>query len=214
MNHLNHSPIKPFADSAIFNATLGRLVYGTRTPEISAQNGVVYLTPETSQTVPAHRVETDAHTLSRILVVDDYFAIRQGITMLLQNEPGLQVCSEAADIQQALDANRSCPHDLAIIDITLGDESGITLAQMLLREFPKLRVLMLSMHDEKDYAEASLLAGAHGYLMKENATRMLPCAIRQILNGDLYTSDAIQSLVLEHAMFPPRQLPMPHSPGI
>jgi ActR/RegA family two-component response regulator len=164
---------------------------------------------ETQQTQPEEPRNTGETKLSRILIVDDHITVRQGIAMMVEREPGLSACCAAGDIEHALEANRICPHDLAIIDITLDNQSGLDLAKMLSQEFPDLRILMLSMHDEQDYAVASLLAGAHGYLMKETASRMLPIAIRQVLNGELYTSDTVNSLVLENTLFTPQSLPMP-----
>ena len=134
---------------------------------------------------------------ARILIVDDHPIVRQGISMLINLEPEMQVCCEAGDAMQALAANRSCPHDVAIVDLTLAGTSGLELIKKLHGEFPGLRILVMSMHDETVYAETALRAGARGYLMKQVATDMVLHAVRQILRGELYVSDTMRSHLLK-----------------
>lgn len=133
----------------------------------------------------------------RILIVDDHPIVRQGISMLINLEPEMQVCCEAGDAVQALQANRACKHDVAIVDLTLAGASGLELIKKMHAEFPELRILVMSMHDETIYAETALRAGARGYLMKQVATDTVLQAIRQILQGDLYVSDTIRSHLLK-----------------
>ena len=134
---------------------------------------------------------------AKILIVDDHAIVRHGIAMLLNNEPELLACCEAEDIQHAISANRSCPHDMAIVDLSLSGMSGLELVKRLLMEFPKLLILVMSMHDEEIYAEPALKAGAHGYLMKQAATDTLLKAVRQILDGELNVSDKMRSHLLK-----------------
>jgi len=134
---------------------------------------------------------------AKILVVDDHAIVRQGIAMLINQEPDLQACCEAGDISQAMAANRACLHDMAIVDLSLEGMSGLELIKRLQAEFPNLPILVMSMHDEAVYAEPALRAGAHGYLMKQAATETMLKAIRQILAGDLYVSDQMRSHLLK-----------------
>ena len=134
---------------------------------------------------------------ARILIVDDHAVVRQGIAMLVNQEPDLQACCEASDIPEALMANRLCSHDLAIVDLSLAEMSGLELVKRMQAEFPVLPILVMSMHDETVYAEPALRAGAHGYLMKQAATETMLKAIRQILEGELYVSDQIRSRLLK-----------------
>ena len=134
---------------------------------------------------------------ARILIVDDHPIVRQGISMLINLEPEMHVCCEADDATQALAANRSCVHDVAIVDLTLAGASGLELIKKLHGEFPELRILVVSMHDEMVYAETALRAGARGYLMKQVATDTVLQAIRQILRGELYVSDPMRSHLLK-----------------
>lgn len=134
---------------------------------------------------------------AKVMVVDDHPIVRQGMMMLINREPDMQACCEAEEIEQAVAANRACPHDIAIVDMTLGSFSGLELIRRLQFEFPDLPVLMLSMHDELIYAEPALRAGAKGYLMKQAATSSLLVAIRQVLGGDLYVSDQLRTKMLK-----------------
>lgn len=124
----------------------------------------------------------------RIMVVDDHAIVRQGIMMLINREPDMQACCEAEQIEQAVAANRACPHDLLIADMSLEGFTGMELIRRMQFEFPELPILVLSMHDELLYAEPALRAGAKGYLMKQAATDSLLVAIRQVLAGELYVS--------------------------
>lgn len=137
---------------------------------------------------------------AKVMVVDDHAIIRQGMSMLINREPDLHVCCEAADIDQALEANRACPHDIAIVDISLENASGLELVRRFQYLFPELPILILSMHDESIYAEPALKAGARGYLMKQMATDVLLHAIRKILQGELYVSDQMHARMLKKMM--------------
>lgn len=135
--------------------------------------------------------------VAKILIVDDHPIVRQGIAMLINQEPGLHACCEASDAEQALAANAACPHQLAIVDLSLAGGSGLDLVKQLRIKFPELALLMMSMHDEAVYAERALRAGAHGYLMKQEATATMLTAIRSILRGELYVSDRMRSRMLQ-----------------
>lgn len=137
---------------------------------------------------------------ARIMIVDDHPIIRQGMAMLINREPDMQACCEAEQIEQAIEANRACPHDIVILDMSLDGFSGLELLRRLKFEFPELPVLMLSMHDEAIYAEPALRAGAQGYLMKQVATEGLLQAIRQVLKGELYVSDQLSTRMLKKMM--------------
>ncbi len=136
---------------------------------------------------------TEQSKRHKIMVVDDHAIVRQGVMMLINREPDMQACCEAEQIEQALAANRACPHDLVIADMSLDGFTGMELIRRLQFEFPTLPILMLSMHDEMVYAELALRAGAKGYLMKQAATDSLLIAIRHVLAGELYVSERLRS---------------------
>lgn len=133
---------------------------------------------------------------AKIIIVDDHPIVRQGMTMLINREGDMRACCEASDTEQALVMNRSCQHNLAIVDLSLAGSSGLELVKRLLYGFPDLRILMMSMHDETTYAEIALRAGVHGYLMKQAATDTMLQAIRQILKGETYVSDQVKARML------------------
>lgn len=134
---------------------------------------------------------------AKVMVVDDHAIIRQGMSMLINREPDLHACCEAADIEQAVEANRACAHDIAIVDMSLANASGLELVRRFQFLFPGLPILVLSMHDESIYAEAALKAGARGYLMKQMATDVLLHAMRKILQGELYMSDQMHTRMMK-----------------
>jgi DNA-binding NarL/FixJ family response regulator len=139
-------------------------------------------------------------TKRKILIVDDHPVVREGIAMLINREPDLEVCCSVSSIEEAIKANQRCKHDLAIVDMSLSGTSGFELLKKFQFDSPDLPVLMVSMHDEAVYAEPALKAGARGYIMKQVATSTMLQAIRQILQGELYVSDQIRTRMLQRAV--------------
>jgi len=117
--------------------------------------------------------------------VEDHPVVRQGLAQMLNVEPDLIVCGEVASAHEAMAAIVESKPDLAIVDIVLHGSNGIELTEALVARWPGLPILVLSMHDERFYAERALRAGAKGYLMKQEATDTLVCAIRRILKGQI-----------------------------
>lgn len=140
-----------------------------------------------------------AEKKSRIIIVDDHAMVREGMGMLINSELDMHACCKVDQIDQALQANRDCPHDLAIVDMTLEGFTGLEMIRSFQLEFPSLRILVLSMHAETIYAEPVLEAGASGYLMKQTATVELLKAIRQVLSGGRYVSEEMRARMLQKA---------------
>ncbi|TRZ68650.1 MAG: DNA-binding response regulator [Rhodocyclaceae bacterium] len=134
---------------------------------------------------------------ARIIIVDDHPIVRQGVAMLINQEPEMQACCEAGDIEEAMKANQSCPHDMAIVDLSLLGISGLELVKQFRSKYPSMAILVMSMHDETVYAERVLRAGAQGYLMKHEGTDTVLQAIRQILNGEHYISNRMRSRMIK-----------------
>jgi len=126
-----------------------------------------------------------------VFLVDDHPLVREWLANLIQQQPDLVVCGEAATRAQALRAISELKPNVAIVDIALKDSSGLELIKDLTEACPDIAVLVLSMHDESHYAERALRAGAKGYIMKRETTRKVIAAIRQVLDGKLYISDAV-----------------------
>ena len=124
---------------------------------------------------------------TRILIVDDHPIVRQGLAELIDHEQDLTVCGQAEGAHEALKIIKELKPDMAIVDITLKETSGMELIKDITARYPDLLVLALSMHDESLYAERALRAGARGYIMK--ATENVVTAIRNVVSGQIYVSD-------------------------
>jgi DNA-binding NarL/FixJ family response regulator len=125
---------------------------------------------------------------AKIFIVDDHPLVREWLTNLIKQHPGLVVCGEAATAAEAVSGITTTKPDVAIVDISLRNGSGLDLIKSLKAMHPETAIIVLSMHDERLYAERSLRAGARGYIMKRETTRNVISAIRQVLDGKLYVS--------------------------
>ena len=133
---------------------------------------------------------------ARILIVDDHPIVRQGLVQMLGHEPDMEACGEAESAAEALKAIAAAAPDAAIVDLSLKDSSGLELLKDIRVRYPRLPVLVLSVYDESMYAERALRAGARGYMMKEEAAEKVVTAIRRILAGQIYLSEAMASRLL------------------
>ncbi|MBA4148617.1 MAG: response regulator transcription factor [Verrucomicrobia bacterium] len=132
----------------------------------------------------------------KILLVDDHPILRQGLAQMINEEKDLIVCGQFEEASKALDAVIALKPDAAIVDISLKGSSGIELLKNIKVQYPKLLVLVLSMHDESLYAERALRAGASGYIMKQEATDQVLVALRKVLNGEIYLSEKMSSKLM------------------
>jgi DNA-binding NarL/FixJ family response regulator len=142
-------------------------------------------------------MKADQARRTRILVVDDHPIVRLGIRQMLAAERDLEVCGEAASVDAAKQFIESTSPDLAIVDLSLEQGTGLDLIRTLRESAPTLLVLVLSMHDEALFAERVLRAGARGYIMKREAITGLVGAIRQVLSGRICVSEHMAQTVLE-----------------
>lgn len=133
----------------------------------------------------------------RVLIVDDHPIFRDGITALINGEPDLCVCGSVVSANMALGAVAELKPDMLILDISIQGTNGIELMKSIRAQHPTLPALMLSSHDEGLYAERALRAGARGYVMKSAAPERVIEALRRILGGGLYLSEAIGSRLLD-----------------
>ena len=133
---------------------------------------------------------------SKVFIVDDHCILREGLSHLINSEEDLMVCGEADNVTDALQAIKDAKPDAVIVDISLGDGSGIRLTENLIYSNPGLLVLVLSMHDESEYAERCLKSGARGYIMKQESSRQLLAALRKVLNGEIYVSEKLNVTLL------------------
>ena len=133
----------------------------------------------------------------RVLVVDDHPLFRAGLIGLVSQEPDLKVVGEAQSAAQALAAIDELKPDLTLLDIGLPDKSGLELLKDIRAMHPGMAVLIISMHDESLYAERVLRAGGRGYIMKQEGPEKILTAIRKVLSGKVYVSDATSAAILD-----------------
>jgi len=126
----------------------------------------------------------------RVLLADDHKIVRDGLKRILASTVDLEVAGEAADGDALLRLAKAADFDIAVVDLSMPGLSGIALVKRLKAEKPKLRVLVLSMHGEQQYAARALKAGASGYLNKDSAAELLVTAIRKIAAGGMHVTEA------------------------
>jgi DNA-binding NarL/FixJ family response regulator len=132
------------------------------------------------------RIARSTQNRRRIIIVDDHPLVRRGLTALINAEPDLIVCAEAATRRDALVAIAVARPDLVIADLSLIHSDGLQLVRDLRSRHAGLRVLVLSLHDSPLYLRRAFAAGADGYLAKHQMTDMLLLAVRSVLRGEIY----------------------------
>jgi DNA-binding NarL/FixJ family response regulator len=132
---------------------------------------------------------------ARVLIVDDHPIVRQGLRAMIDAEPDLRICGEAQTEREARDAIRLLAPNAVVIDLSLEEGDGINLVRDAHAHHPDIALLVLSMHDESIYAERLLQVGASGYIMKQAASDQLITALRAVLRGDTYLSQAMRGRV-------------------
>jgi DNA-binding NarL/FixJ family response regulator len=146
---------------------------------------------------PAKTGTAEANT--RIYLVDDHSILRDGLRRLLESEGNFTVCGEAGNAKTAIPEIMRLEPELVIVDITLPGIDGIELMKALRVQSPRIRMLVLSMHDESLFAERALRAGALGYVMKQSSSKHLLTAIHTVLKDQVYLHPAISSRLI-HSM--------------
>ena len=132
-----------------------------------------------------------------VLIVDDHPLLRDGLAKVINQQPDLAVCGEAADARAGLAAAAKLRPDVVIADLTMDEGNGLDLIKDLHLRQPGLPVLVLSMHHENLYAERAVRAGARGYVMKREPVAAVLAALRKVLAGQMALSDAIVRRLLD-----------------
>ena len=133
----------------------------------------------------------------RILVADDHTLVRAGIRELLQKIPQVEVVAEAGDGREALALVKSKLPNLVLLDIAMKSLTGLEVAERIAKDFPGVKVIILSMHANEEYVMRALRAGASGYLLKDAATAELELALKAVSAGETYLSPAISRGVID-----------------
>ncbi|HEX9278120.1 MAG TPA: response regulator transcription factor [Casimicrobiaceae bacterium] len=136
----------------------------------------------------------------RVVIADDHTIVREGLKQLLLAASDLEVAGEARDGNEVLERVRGSDFDVLLLDMSMPGRSGMELIRQVKGEKPKLRVLVLSMHAEHQYAVRAIKAGASGYLTKDSASRELVSAIRKVAGGGAFISAEVAEALALGAM--------------
>ena len=136
----------------------------------------------------------------RIVLADDHTIVREGLKQLLAAGGGFEVVGEAENGHEALQRVRELEFDVLLLDMSMPGKSGIELIKQVHAEKPKLRVLVLSMHEEHQYAVRAIRAGASGYITKDSASRQLVAALRKVASGGAFISAEVAEQLALSAM--------------
>jgi len=140
----------------------------------------------------------------RVLIADDHNIVREGLRMILEREPDMDVVAEADNGIDALNLAVSLVPDLMLVDVTMPGMSGIETTQKVLEVFPDMSILVLSMCEEKQFVVEALSAGAKGYLLKDCAATDLVVAIRNVASGGVYLSQKVAGLIVQEYILRPQ----------
>lgn len=133
----------------------------------------------------------------RIVIADDHAIVREGLKRIVAGASDMQVAGEAADGTQVMQRVRELEFDILVLDLSMPGRSGMELIRLVRSEKPRLRILVLSMHQELQYAVRAIKSGASGYLTKESAPSQLEQAIRKIAGGGAFvTPEVAEQLAL------------------
>ena len=133
----------------------------------------------------------------RIVIADDHTIVREGLKQILSAAGDLAVIGEAQNGREVLERVRGLDFEVLLLDMSMPGKSGIELIKQVRAEKPKLRILVLSMHEEEQYAVRAIKAGAAGYLTKDSASAQLVSAIRKVAGGGAFITDSVaQQLAL------------------
>jgi len=138
--------------------------------------------------------------LIRLVLADDHAIVREGLKRIVAEVPDLQVVGEAADGTEVMQRVRELDFDVLVLDLSMPGRSGMELIKLVKAEKPKLRILVLSMHQETQYAVRAIRSGASGYLTKESAPAQLEQALRKIAAGGAYISAEVAEQLALGAM--------------
>lgn len=129
--------------------------------------------------------------MTRVVIADDHAIVREGLKRILEGQEGIEIAGEATNGFEALDRVRAGGFDILLLDLSMPGKSGIELIKQVKDESPKLRVLVLTMHEEDQYAVRAIRAGASGYLTKDTAATQLVAALHRIASGGLFITPAV-----------------------
>jgi DNA-binding NarL/FixJ family response regulator len=140
--------------------------------------------------MPRERTAQTAQVKRRILIVDNHPLVRRGLRTLIDAEPDLTVCAEAASPEDGLGTIEKARPDLVIVELSPGPEDGLKLVRTIRSRYAALRVLVLTMHEVPECVRLAFTAGADGHVSKREMTETLLIAMRSVLRGETYGAPA------------------------
>lgn len=145
--------------------------------------------------------------MTKVLLADDHALVRDGLRHILEGTSGFEVAGEAYDGPTTIALARSTPADVLVLDLSMPGRNGVELVKQIKDELPTLRILVLTMHAEQQYAVRAFKAGASGYLTKESASKELVSALTKISSGGVYVSLAMAERLAQSLNEPTDMLP-------
>lgn len=136
----------------------------------------------------------------RVLLADDHDVVRKGMKMLLEDEEGVVVIGEAADGQEAVEKVKALLPDVVILDLTMPRMTGIEAAKIISEEYPSVKILIFSMHNNREYIINSVENGASGYLLKDTGKDELMRALRVVSEGRKYFPPEISEVIIDELL--------------
>ena len=133
-----------------------------------------------------------------LILADDHAIVRHGLSKLIQQEKDMEVIAQAQDGHSTVELTRELSPDMVIMDIGMPDLNGIEATRQIIRDFPQVKVIGLSMHSGQKFVSEMLRAGASGYLLKDCALEELTTAIKTVADGKIYLSPGITDIVVEN----------------
>ncbi len=132
----------------------------------------------------------------KVLIADDHQVFRDGIESILEDVEGMEVVAQAEDGKIVLEKLKTITPDVILMDISMGDANGIETTQIVKKDYPQIKVLVLSMHEETDYIVKMLEAGASGYLLKDAGSNEMIKAIQEVYSGGTYYSQQVSAAIV------------------
>ncbi len=134
----------------------------------------------------------------RVLLADDHSIVRGGLSRIVEESGDIEVIAEAADGREAIQKVHRIQPDVAVVDISMPGLDGLEVISQLRHDYPKLPILILTMHEEEQYVVRAIAAGANGYITKRSAPEQLVKAIRKVYAGGRYLSDSAAESLAQH----------------
>ena len=138
----------------------------------------------------------------QILIADDHELVRKGLRAVLENQPGWKVCGEAVNGRQAVELARQLGPDVIVLDVTMPELNGLEAARQIRKAIPKAEVLILTMHESEKLVSEVLAAGAHGYILKADTSRLLVSAVESLAQHQPFFTGKVSEVVLSGYLNP------------